>query len=166
MDLNFKLMAYQMVNFLVLMVIITFLFNKFIRPFMHKRSEGIKKGLEDIEAGRKELEVLKEQYHASMLEVKRSAHQEIDKAVIEGNQMRESIITRAEKESLDLVERSRREIEREKEKAISAVRNEVVSLSMQAASRILKREVDEKQNSRLVEDFIEEMKKEPKVLSE
>ena len=47
-----------------------------------------------------------------------------------------------------------REIESEKEKAIAAVRDEVVSLSVLAASKVLSKEISEADNRALIEETI------------
>ena len=47
-----------------------------------------------------------------------------------------------------------REIETEKEKAIAAVREEVVSLSVLAASKVLGKQISEEDNRALIEETI------------
>ena len=47
-----------------------------------------------------------------------------------------------------------REIETEKEKAIAAVRAEVVSLSVLAASKVLGKQISEEDNRALIEETI------------
>ena len=49
MDLSLKMMLYQMVNFLILITIIGYIFNKFLRPFMKKRAEDIKTAFQEID---------------------------------------------------------------------------------------------------------------------
>ena len=53
-----------------------------------------------------------------------------------------------------LKESAVREIETEKEKAIAAVREEVVSLSVLAASKVLEKEISEEDNRALIEETI------------
>ena len=83
--------------------------------------------------------------------------------MIEGNQLREGIITKADKESMDIVEKAKHEIEQEKNRALSEVRNSVVSLSLSAARHLIKKEMDEASNKKLVETFIDELQKQPQV---
>ena len=87
--LSLKLVLYQAINFIVLMVILSFLFNKFIRPFMHKRSEEIKKSFEEIEKQKREMESLKRSYTDQIKDIREKAKLEIEKAVEEGGRMRE-----------------------------------------------------------------------------
>ena len=49
------------------------------------------------------------------------------------------------------------DIERSKEAAKEEIRREMVSVALSASEEILKREINEKDNARIVEDFIKEI---------
>ena len=99
MELSWKLILYQMANFLVLLVLLGFLVNRFIRPFMKKRSTEIANGYAEIENGKKEVDYLKNSAHEQLLELKKRVRDEMEKAVMDGNAMRESLVTKAEREA-------------------------------------------------------------------
>jgi F-type H+-transporting ATPase subunit b len=159
MDLNVKLMIYQAINFIILMVILGYLFNRFLRPFLHKRTEDIKKSFEEIEKQKKEMDLLKQQYSDQMDCLKDKAKLEIEKALGEGNRMRDDIIATAHKESVSLIDRAKTEIDHEKQKAIMELQKEVASLSLQATHHLIKTKMDDSTNRQLVEDFLEELAK-------
>jgi F-type H+-transporting ATPase subunit b len=161
MDISLKVILYQTINFLVLMVIIGYVFNRFLRPFLHKRTEEIKKSFEDIETQKKELEALKQNYAEQFKGIRETAKIEIDKAMAEGNRMRDDIVAQAQKESNALIDRAKTEIEHEKQKAIMELQKEVASLSLLATGRLIKKQMDDSTNRRLVEDFLEELVKNP-----
>jgi F-type H+-transporting ATPase subunit b len=161
MDFSVKLMLYQAINFIVLMVILTFLFNKFLRPFMHKRSDEIKKAFEDIDGQKKEIESLKKSYQDQADDLRVKAKVEIDRAIAEGNKMRDEIVNRAEKDSSVYLDKAKLEIEQEKQKAVMEIQNEVASLSLKAASRLVNKQMDSETNRRLVEEFLDDLTKNP-----
>jgi F-type H+-transporting ATPase subunit b len=161
MDLSWKLMIYQAINFIILMAILGYVFNRFIRPFLHKRVEEIKKSFEDIEKQKKELEALKQNYADQFKGIRETAKREIDKAIAEGNRMRDDITAQAQKESGALIDRAKTEIEQEKQKAIMELQKEVASLSLIATQHLIKKQMDDSTNRRLVEDFLEELVKNP-----
>jgi F-type H+-transporting ATPase subunit b len=161
MDLSLKLVLYQAINFIVLMVILGYLFNKFLRPFMHKRADEIKKAFESIEIQKKDIDVLKQSYADQIKDVKEKAKLEIDKAIDEGNRMREGIVAEAEKQSIALIDKAKIEIEQEKDKAVMEIRNEVGTLAILAAKQIIQKQMDEKTNRELVETFLEDISKNP-----
>jgi F-type H+-transporting ATPase subunit b len=159
MDFSWKMMIYQMVNFIILMVVLGYIFNRYIRPFMQKRTDDIKNSFAEIEKQRQEVEGLKQECIGELDLIKKSAKAEIEKATVEGSHIKEAIKGEALKESEQLLEKARREIEQEKQKALSEVRREVATLSIVATKQLLKREIDETTDRRLVETFIDELGK-------
>jgi F-type H+-transporting ATPase subunit b len=128
---------------------------------MHKRTEEIKKSFEEIEKQKKEMELLKQQYNDQVDCLKDKAKLEIEKAIGEGPRMRDDIIAEAHKESSALVERAKTEIDHEKQKAIMELQREVASLSLQATQQLIKKKMDDSTNRQLVENFLEELVKNP-----
>jgi F-type H+-transporting ATPase subunit b len=159
MDLSWKLMVYQAVNFIVLMVILGYLFNRFLRPFMIKRADDIKNAFLEIDRQKLEVEGLKKESHDELDRIKKNSKAEIEKATVEGSHIKEAIKGEALKESEQLLEKARREIDQEKQKALSEVRREVATLSILATKQLLKREIDEATSRTLVDSFIEELGK-------
>jgi F-type H+-transporting ATPase subunit b len=60
----------------------------------------------------------------------------------------------ASKQAAALLDRARTEIQNEQEKAIAAIRREVVDVSMQAAGAVLSRKVDATDDRHLVEELV------------
>lgn len=159
MDFSLKLLAYQIVNFIILIAVLGYLFNKYLRPFMKKRSDDIKTALADIEKQKADVEGLKRECHDQLDKIKSSVKGEIEKATVEGSHIKEAIKGEALRESEQLLEKARREIEQEKQKALSEVRREVATLSMLATKQLLRREIDETTDRKLVETFIDDLGK-------
>jgi F-type H+-transporting ATPase subunit b len=86
------------------------------------------------------------------------ARAEADKLVVEARaraEVREREIVEAAKlESTKMLENAKKAIRVEQDKAISAIRNEVVDLSLAAASRVLERKVGDTDDRRLVADLV------------
>jgi F-type H+-transporting ATPase subunit b len=161
MDVNLKVMLYQAINFIILMGILGFLFNKFIRPSMRKRSDEIKQAFEQIDEQKKDMESLKLHYNDQLKDVRRQAAAEIDKAIEEGKRIREDMHTQNAKEGAAMLEKARKEIEKEKQLAITHLQKEVASLSMLATKKIIGSTMNEETNTRLVNEFLNDLAKNP-----
>jgi|WetSurMetagenome_2_1015567.scaffolds.fasta_scaffold00055_28 F-type H+-transporting ATPase subunit b len=157
MEFSLKLLIYQIVNFIILIGVLGFLFNKYLRPFMRKRADDIKSAFTEIDKQRFEVETLKKTCNEELETIKKNAKAQIEKAVYEGNQIKEAIKAEALKESEHLMEKAKHEIDREKQKALSEVRREVAVLTILATKQLLKKEIDETTNRKLVESFIDEL---------
>lgn len=91
----------------------------------------------------------------SLLKDARNQAQEIvENAKKQGEVSREEIITTARAESARMKEAAVAEIANEREKAIAAVREEVVALSVLAATRVLDKEISEEDNRQLINETI------------
>ncbi len=64
------------------------------------------------------------------------------------------IVDAAKQEAAGMVESARKAIRAEQDKAISAIRNEVVDLAMNAAGQVLERNVDHEDDRRLVSELV------------
>jgi F-type H+-transporting ATPase subunit b len=157
MELSWKLILYQAANFVVLMIILGFVFNRFIRPFMHNRANDIKQGFIDIENGKKQVERLKQDYSDQLHDMRLKAKAEVDHAIENGNAIRDEIVTKGEKEAINLLEKAKREIEHEKQKALTEIQREVASLAIQATRHLIHKQLDDQTNRKLVEDFLTEL---------
>ena len=160
MDVSLHLIIAQVINFTILMVILSILFKKLILPFMHKRADDLKKGFADIETSKKEIESMRQEYVAQMQDIRNKAKLEIDKAVAEGSSIRDGIVHKAEEDSKALLEKAKREIEMEGQKAVTTLQKEVATLSILVAEKLIKQRMDENTSRALVNDFIEEISKE------
>jgi F-type H+-transporting ATPase subunit b len=151
------MMIWQVINFVILMTILGYVFNRYILPFMRKRSDDIKNAFGDIDKQKSDVETMKKEYGAQIESVKVAAKAEIEKAVVEGTRIKDEIKKEAEKESGSFMDKARKEIEQEKQKLLSDVRREVATLTMAATKQLIKKEVDEQTNKKLVEDFLSEL---------
>ena len=157
MDFSWKMMVYQVINFTILMVILGYIFNKFIRPFMKKRTDDIKNAFLEIDKQKLTVEEMKKEYGAQLGSIRSESKAEIEKAVVEGLKVKEEIKKEAEKEAGSFMDKARKEIEQEKQKLLSDVRREVAMLTMAATKQLIKKEVDDSTNKKLVEDFLSEL---------
>ena len=64
------------------------------------------------------------------------------------------IVEAAKAEAMAMVDTARKNIESEQDKAIAAIRSEVVELSLNAASKVLSRRVDSDDDRRLVSELV------------
>ncbi len=74
-----------------------------------------------------------------------------------GEKEREEIVKTARRESERIKEEAKSDIAREKEDAISALREQVGSLSVLIASKVIEKNLDEREQSNLIQDYIERL---------
>lgn len=160
----FKLGA-QIVNFLVILYLLNrFAFKPLLRS-MDERSARIAKGLEDAESAARDRELARAEREAALAEARREAQELIARASKIGDDTRKEIVADARAEAEKVSARARDEITAEKEKAIAELRGQVADLALQAAGKLVRRDMNDAGQRRLVEEFLTEVAADPKAKS-
>jgi F-type H+-transporting ATPase subunit b len=64
------------------------------------------------------------------------------------------MIEETQQQQQQMLERARREIEQEKERAIDEIRREAVELAIAGASKVIEKNLDDQSNRQIVESFL------------
>lgn len=157
LGINFKSIIIQGVGFLILLFILKkFLFGK-ISALIKARSEEVKNTYEKTERDRAEADHLKLEYRRKLSEAEAEAVKRIQEAINEGNRISEEIVKRAKEEIESMKVKAQEGIDQERKKALADIRNQVVTLSILASSRIIRQSISSQTAEKLVDEFIEEI---------
>ncbi len=152
------LMFWTIVNFLLL----AFLLAKFAwKPLMKSLDDREKQIAEDISGARKakeDAETIKKQLEQTLADTAKESSKRIKEASEAGEQQRQTIIAQAKDEAQNLISQAKTEIEAETQKAIAAVRKELVDTTMLAARKVIGKETDKAVNEKLIEDLLKDIK--------
>jgi len=155
-DLNATMIA-QIINFLILVALLTKFAYKPLMKALADRQAKIADSLNTAEQERAEAAKLKLEYQQQLLEARTQAQSIVDKAMRLAEQTKEEILEEARTENARLLKTAQEEIAREREYAMTQLRTEVVALSMAAASKIVGQNMDSTSNAKLVADFIDQL---------
>ncbi|MGD0583054.1 MAG: F0F1 ATP synthase subunit B [Bacteroidales bacterium] len=139
-----------------------FLLSKFawkpILSAVKARDEIIKGSLESAEKAREDMKRLQADNEAIL----KKAREEREIILKEGRDMRDKMINEAKgkatEEGEKLIEKARESIEREKNKALAEIHEQVAYLSVEIASKLLGERLKEsEQQSRLIENYLKDI---------
>ncbi len=157
-SLNQRLNLGDIIVTVVFFTILMVLLKKFawgpLMGVMDQRAQLIATEIEQAEKSRQESAKLLEEQRALLKEARDNAQSIVENAKKQGDTQREELITAARAEVNRMKEAATLEIATEKEKAVAAVREEFVSLSILAASKVLGKEISEEDNRALIEETI------------
>jgi F-type H+-transporting ATPase subunit b len=148
---------------LVLFVLLVFLLKKFawkpILDAVNQREEGIRNALLSAEEAKKEMQNLKADNEKLLAE----ARAERDAMLREARELKEKMITDAREEAqvqgAKMIEQAKASIESEKNQAMAELKNQVSSLSLEIAEKLLKEELSSNENQvKLVNKMLDEVK--------
>jgi len=121
------------------------------------RESGIQSKLDEAASRNEEAAKLLAEHKEQLADARRQANELIAEGRAAGEHVRAEIEEKARAESQAMVERARGEIERERDRAIDALRKESVDLALAAASRLMEENLDQDKNRQLVERYLSEM---------
>lgn len=155
-ELNATLIA-QIINFLLLVAILTKVAYKPLMKALDERRNRIEASIDQADRAKKEAEEFKREYQEQLAKARTEAQNIVEKATRLAEQTKDEIVTAARAEHAKLLKEAQDEISRERERALSELRGEVVALSMAAAAKIIEKNLDAETNSKLVADFINKL---------
>jgi F-type H+-transporting ATPase subunit b len=159
LEINWGLWIWTALTFLVLFALLAKLAFKPIAVALDRRNQTIKTQLDEAERSRAEAKKLMEDYQRQLAEARTEANKIIEEARSLGENVRKEVVEKANTESAALVQRAQEEIERQKEKGVQELKDTVAQLSVQIASRVLEKEVNEATHRQLVENLIKDLGK-------
>lgn len=124
---------------------------------MEKRREMVQRDIETAEENRKQAEELLQQQKQAIQEARQEAYEIIENARRMAQKQSDEIIAKAQEETARLKNDALREIEAEKAKAVAALRSQVGAMSVLIASKIIEKQIDEKSQQELVEQYLKEV---------
>lgn len=124
---------------------------------MEKRRELVQQQLDEAANSRSQAQVYVEEQKDALATARKDAYDIIEQAKQTSVRQADEIIGGAKSEAVRLKEEAARDIESEKNKAVAALRNEVGNMSVAIASKILEKQVDEKDQEQLVGQYLKEV---------
>jgi len=147
----------QLICFLILLV----LGRKFawgpIMNMMKKREDYVTSEIEAAEKSRKEAAEFAVKAEERLKEAKQDAQKIIDDARTIASKQEVEIIEQARLESDRLKKAAQADIRNEKEKAIQALQDQVASLSVLIATKVIEKELSEQDQARLIDDYVKQL---------
>lgn len=127
-----------------------------VTKFMENRRNSIENSIQAAEHKLLEAEELKKAYEDQLLKAKEQADILLKEARERASREYESLIVQAKEESQALIDSTRIDLANERQQILKEVRNEVASLALAAATKVIEANMDNEKNRSLVEKFIDE----------
>jgi len=156
----------QAVNFILFAMILSAALVKPIMRKLEERSQRIRKGLQDAAEAERTLQRANGQAADALDGAQREAREIIETATRAAEQQRLEIVANARQEAYNLMQRAQEQIEHDRIELQTRLHEEMITLSLAIASRLLEAELDDAQHRRLVEQFLVEMQHMPQERSQ
>jgi F-type H+-transporting ATPase subunit b len=159
LGINLGMLVSQIVNFTLMVVLLTILLYRPIQRMLAERRDRIAKSMADVDEARAAAARAQQDYDARIAEAQRRAQEIIGQAAQAGEKVRAEIEAEARREAEAIRQKAHEEAAAEKARVLSEVQSQIASLSMTATERVLGRAVDAKAQRELVDQVIAELGK-------
>jgi F-type H+-transporting ATPase subunit b len=156
---DWGLQIWTLVTFVVLLGLLAKFAFKPIAQALDRRGETIKKSIEEAEKQRAEAKKLMEDYQKQIADARNEAGKIIEESRQLGERVRKEVVEKANSEASAVVQRAQEEIQRQKEKGVQELKDTVANLSVQIASKVLEKEVNEATHRQLIDTLIKDLGK-------
>ena len=147
---------FYLVKFLILVGVLgTFLYKPFLN-LMETRKQSIVDALDNAEAVNRRADEKMANYDRKIAKLEAEGREIIKEAKIKAEEQANEIIEQANQRASQIMNRAEKEIEREREKAVLEMREQIAVLSLMAAEKIMERDVEVNGQDQIIEQVLEE----------
>lgn len=149
----------QLISFLILVIGMIFLVYKPVKKYLTKRREILDNEVKETEENKNKAlnNVLTSE--KEIASSKQKAKTIINNAEISASKKHDEIIENAKIEAKDIIKDANIAADKIKEDAKLELKNQIVDTALMASKKVLEREVSEKDNEKIIEDFVSQLDK-------
>jgi len=126
---------------------------------MEERRQKIQDEFDHIDSEKSEVDKLKSTYADKLKNIEAERRQKIAEAVNEANKIASDIKVNAQQEARDMIARTNEQLGRDIASAKIQLKEDMVSITIRAAEKILREKLDDKKERELISSFIDGVEK-------
>lgn len=154
LGISLKEFIFYLINFLILVGVLTrFLYNPFLKV-MATRKQSIKDALDNAELTNRRADEKMENYSRRIAKVEEEGREIIREARVKADAQAREIVDTAHREASEIMAKAEAAIEKEKEKAMEDMRQEIAALAILAAEKIVEHEIQKVGQEAVVDEII------------
>lgn len=147
----------QALTFLIFLWILKKFAWKPILNVLDSRRNHITSEFERIGTLEKEVNTLKTNYEEKIKNIESEARTKIQEAVNDGRRVAEEIAEKARADARIITEKAKKKVDIELAKARAQLKDEVITLTLKTAEKLMRVTIDENKNRALIDSFIDDM---------
>ena len=160
LGLDLGLFISQVVNFGILVLLLSFVLYKPVLRKLRERAERIKRGVDEADRAKELLSEAEKRYEQELERARSEAREIIEQATRTGEQQRQEILAQARQDAHEIAVRAKQQVERQMREAQTAFRQSVIDVAIASASRLLMEKIDDDKHHAIIEEFLREAEQE------
>lgn len=152
------LYIWTIITFLLLLYVLAKFAWKPLLKMLEDRENLIKSSLKDAEKAKLELESLTQESEAITAKARSEAQSILAESKSAAEKVKEDTIAKAKEHAMKIRDDAKKQIEVEKDKAISDIKQEVVNLTLSVAEKLINKNLNDADNKSLIEESLKKVK--------
>ena len=145
----------QILNLFIQVYLIKRFLFKPINEVLKKRQEAADKDIKEAKKAKEAAEAVKTEYESSMSDARGEANRIIEDAKKDANLRAEELIKEAEQHASSIKAKAEEDIRLERKKALNEVKDEIGSIAMDIAGKVVEKEIHEDEHKALIDEFLQ-----------
>jgi len=159
LSVNGGLAFWTTLTFILLLILLTKFAWKPILSALKQREDAIKDSLEQAEKAKDEAKQILLENQNSLAKAEEESKKIIEQSRLYAENLKEQMMKDSKEQSKKLIEEASAEIDRKKNAAFDELKNQIAEISVQAAEKILRENIDADKNKKLVDKYINDISK-------
>jgi len=159
LDVNPGLIIWTILTFLILLIILKKVAWKPILTALDNREKEIEDSLNRAEQAKEEAQKILDENQATLSKAEEESKKIIDQSRVYADNLKEQMLKESKDQQQKIIEDASAEIERKKNAAFEELKNQIAEISVNAAEKIMKENIDANKNKQIVNKYLSEINK-------
>ena len=148
---------FTLINTLIIFLIFKFFLFKPVGKVLDKRKEMAASAIKDAEDAKAKAEAAEKEYNESLANAKAEAAEIVKQATLREQKREEEIVNEANQKAADIRAKAEENIERDKQRALNEVKDQISELVVMAAGKVVEKEISASDNEEIISKFLSEV---------
>ena len=150
---------WQIIAFIILWILLARFVFKPISNIIKKREEKISASVSEADKLKEDAEKMLAEYRLKLDEARVEAQTIVEQSRTIGDNLKNELVDKAKMESSKIIAEAKKEIERERDRALASIRENVVDLTLITTEKLIGKSLKTEDHLRIIEESIEEASK-------
>ncbi|SHE98636.1 F-type H+-transporting ATPase subunit b [Caldanaerobius fijiensis DSM 17918] len=133
---------FEIANLIILYLVFRKYLFKPVTNFMDKRTAKIEESLREAQEKLSEADEIKRSYEKELADIREKSRELIEQARQQAMKTHEEIVNEAKKQAELIISQAREQIERDRQKALDEMKDEIVDISIKIATKVINQQLD------------------------
>lgn len=154
---NFWTALFVLLNFLVLFFVAKKFLFKPVKEMIDSRQKEIDDMYAEADAAKANADAMEAEYKSRLAAAQETSDTLVKEAMARGKNREEEIVRQANREADAIREKATQDIAREKQKALNDAKDEISSIALEIAGKVIGESMDSEKQQKLVDNFLAEL---------